>query len=297
MNKLAWLLIPLTIGWIVLGAWYMATSPCTPAAAPPPKEAKAATAAPVAPAKKAVWTVTDNKFKASSTEHFTFPTSNFGANVPAPTKTAFQSVATHLKKNSNRLLVLTGRYDATEKNTSSFGNLGIARAEDIKSRLVKMGAPAANISTNGLEENNIKFRNNLLFNGVNFAFRGKSAAALNKLATTLRAKPLNVYFATGESRILFDDDLRKYFQDLKYYIDNTPDAMIQVTGHTDNVGNPAANTRLGASRAKFMADYMARQGFKLNQINTSSEGPNQPIADNATDEGRAKNRRVEIILK
>ena len=285
MNKFHWLLIPLLLIWILYGAWYMSHSPCVAAA----KEQKTAVTASVAPtpppAKKILWSASDGPFKASSTERFTFPQSNFAATVPAPTQTAFQSIASYLKSKPNRQLVLTGRYDATENNTSSFANLGVARAEDIKKRLVNMGATADNILTNGLEETGITFDNNLLLNGVNFAFRGKSADELETLARKLKAKPLNVYFATGKSQILFDDNLRQYFQDLKYYTDNTPSAAISVTGHTDNVGNPVSNTALGRKRAIFIQEYMTRQGFKTNQIQADSKGPNAPIADNATDAG------------
>lgn len=293
MNKLAWLLLPLLIVWVLLGAWYMSTSPC----ALPSSSETTEHPLPQTPTKAAVWSIADGTFSTSSTEYFTFPLSDFTANVPDNTRASFQSVAQYLKNNPTRLLVLTGRYDATEEHTSSFANLGIARAENIKQQLLELGAPSETILTNGLEETGIQFKENLLFEGVDFAFRGKSAEELTTLAARLQAKPLNVYFGTGKSQIIFDKELRNYLRDLKYYIDNVPTAKIAVTGHTDNTGNRANNVTLGANRAKFIQDYMTRQGFKRSTITTSSKGPDQPMVENSTEEGRAKNRRVEITLE
>lgn len=70
--------------------------------------------------------------------------------------------------------------------------------------------------------------------------------------------------------------------------------VIIVVGHTDNVGSPAANQRLSLQRAEAVKKYLVGKGIEANRIYTEGKGPTQPIADNRTPEGRAKNRRVEI---
>ena len=72
--------------------------------------------------------------------------------------------------------------------------------------------------------------------------------------------------------------------------------MIEVTGHTDSVGSDAFNQKLSEQRAEAVAQYLGAQGVKSERMETSGVGKRYPIADNSTDAGRAKNRRVEIRL-
>jgi adhesin transport system outer membrane protein len=71
------------------------------------------------------------------------------------------------------------------------------------------------------------------------------------------------------------------------------DVVIAV-GHTDSVGSEAYNNRLGLARAESVKAYLVSGGVDVKRIRAEGRGESQPIADNATEEGRAKNRRVEI---
>lgn len=70
--------------------------------------------------------------------------------------------------------------------------------------------------------------------------------------------------------------------------------MIEVVGHTDSIGSDAVNNRLSKERADSVAAYLSAQGVQQARIETLGAGKRYPIADNSTDAGRAKNRRVEI---
>ena len=70
--------------------------------------------------------------------------------------------------------------------------------------------------------------------------------------------------------------------------------MIEVVGHTDSIGSDAVNNRLSKERADSVAQYLIGQGVQSVRIETLGAGKSYPIADNSTDAGRAKNRRVEI---
>lgn len=72
--------------------------------------------------------------------------------------------------------------------------------------------------------------------------------------------------------------------------------MIEVTGHTDSVGSDAFNQTLSENRANAVAQYLTAQGVQRERMETLGAGKRYPIADNGTDAGRAKNRRVEIRL-
>jgi outer membrane protein OmpA-like peptidoglycan-associated protein len=75
-----------------------------------------------------------------------------------------------------------------------------------------------------------------------------------------------------------------------------PTAKISVDGYTDNQGGAGANKRLSESRAKTVADKMAAGGVAADRIVTAGHGPEKPVADNATPEGREKNRRIEVTV-
>lgn len=73
-----------------------------------------------------------------------------------------------------------------------------------------------------------------------------------------------------------------------------PDAGIEIHGHTDSVGADAYNQKLSERRAESVKAYLVKQGMDASRITTQGFGETEPVADNKTKEGRAKNRRVEV---
>jgi len=72
---------------------------------------------------------------------------------------------------------------------------------------------------------------------------------------------------------------------------------VRVVGHTDSTGNDAINNPLSVERAQSVRDYLAGRGVASSRVQTSGLGARSPVADNATEAGRAHNRRVEIFLR
>ena len=70
--------------------------------------------------------------------------------------------------------------------------------------------------------------------------------------------------------------------------------VIIAVGHTDSVGSDAYNQKLSVRRAEAVKAYLVSKGIEKNRVYTEGKGEKQPVADNKTAEGRAKNRRVEI---
>ncbi len=73
-----------------------------------------------------------------------------------------------------------------------------------------------------------------------------------------------------------------------------PDLRVEIQGHTDSVGDRSYNQRLSERRAETVKAYLALYGIDLGRMTVRGFGPNQPVADNDTEEGRALNRRVEL---
>jgi len=71
---------------------------------------------------------------------------------------------------------------------------------------------------------------------------------------------------------------------------------VEVAGHTDSVGSDAYNQKLSEGRAKSVVDYFVSQGVSADRLKAVGYGKTKPVASNATDEGRAQNRRVELHI-
>jgi outer membrane protein OmpA-like peptidoglycan-associated protein len=76
---------------------------------------------------------------------------------------------------------------------------------------------------------------------------------------------------------------------------DNPDLKFSVEGHTDSTGNAASNQTLSDARSKAVVDKLVSLGIAADRLASAGKGQSSPIADNGTDEGRAKNRRVEFV--
>lgn len=106
---------------------------------------------------------------------------------------------------------------------------------------------------------------------------------------------LYINFDTGKSTI--KQESRPIIDQIVQMLKANPDLMISIEGHTDNVGNPQSNMTLSNDRAKSVMAAIVAQGIDASRLSTVGFGQNNPIADNSTEEGRAQNRRVELVKK
>ena len=102
----------------------------------------------------------------------------------------------------------------------------------------------------------------------------------------------NLLFETASARLKEDEipDL----DDIITYLKNRPELKAFIEGHTDNIGSENSNLTLSNNRAKSVIQYLANKGIDIIRLSAKGFGASQPIADNSTSEGRAKNRRVVI---
>ena len=86
-------------------------------------------------------------------------------------------------------------------------------------------------------------------------------------------------------------------EQLKLWLEQNPSIQILLVGHTDNVGSQAANLQLSRDRASEVRRFLSERGIDASRIDVDGKGAGDPIADNATEEGRAINRRVQVVVQ
>ena len=241
-------------------------------------------------------------FSTTAKDNLVFPMSSYEYIDPVAGEvtTSFQKTADYLKANPTRSLKITGLYTDKETNSSVLPSLGMARANKIKGMLIAMGVPSKQIEIDARMENTLAFVDEETIGGASYAFfdGAESGDRLAEVEKSLRAKPLVLYFQTGSQTLELSPAQRQQFADLIYYLDNKEGGRANAVGHTDDRGAENVNRRLSRKRAEFVRDYLGTNGgINKNLISATGQGPDQPIADNGTKGGRAKNRRVEITIK
>ncbi|MDR2914666.1 MAG: OmpA family protein [Tannerella sp.] len=103
-----------------------------------------------------------------------------------------------------------------------------------------------------------------------------------------------ILFATNSSTV--SDASKSALRNFAGNLEKNPDTDLKVIGHTDNTGNVDYNQTLSEKRAKSVYDYLIEQGVSSRRMVYEGKGIFQPVADNSSVEGRAKNRRVEIMI-
>jgi len=105
----------------------------------------------------------------------------------------------------------------------------------------------------------------------------------------------NVHFDTGKATLRSDSypELKELIELMKY----KKNLIIEIAGHTDNVGSPESNLILSQNRANNVKNYLVNNGIRSDRIDSKGYGETQPIAENITEEGKQKNRRTEVRIK
>jgi outer membrane protein OmpA-like peptidoglycan-associated protein len=122
----------------------------------------------------------------------------------------------------------------------------------------------------------------------------KRDIALNPIARGSKVVLNNVFFETGSATLSGDSrvELRKVVD----LLTTNRSVVIEVGGHTDNVGNEAANMRLSHNRAMAVREFLISAGVGGDRVQAKGYGQTNPVGTNDTPEGRQANRRTELII-
>lgn len=190
--------------------------------------------------------------------------------------------------------VTNAQGERTVSKTATYGTLGAVTcgiigaithdSKGARNSALACGAIGAGVG-GYMDYQEKKLREQLANTGVEVARDG------NQIKLTM---PENVTFATGRYDLsaTAQNSLNGAAQTLATYVDTT----LTIVGHTDSTGSDAINNPLSQNRAVAVAQYLQSKGVAASRMTTVGRGSTQPIATNATAEGRAQNRRVEILI-
>jgi outer membrane protein OmpA-like peptidoglycan-associated protein len=102
-----------------------------------------------------------------------------------------------------------------------------------------------------------------------------------------------IHFETAKATILPDSET--VLAEVTKMLQQNPDVKVSIEGHTDNVGSAAANQTLSEKRAQAVVAWLSSHGIEGSRLKAKGWGASKPVDDNATEDGRAKNRRVELV--
>jgi outer membrane protein OmpA-like peptidoglycan-associated protein len=104
----------------------------------------------------------------------------------------------------------------------------------------------------------------------------------------------NINFETNSAEL--NEQSKNIILEFSAFLKDNPSVKVSIQGHTDNVGDPASNMKLSNDRAKNVYSFLLAQGIVDSRLSSKGFGMNKPIASNANEKGKAKNRRTEFVI-
>ena len=124
---------------------------------------------------------------------------------------------------------------------------------------------------------------------------GSNVDVINTGDELIVTMPQDILFAFDSDDVR--PDLSRDLRVLATSLQDYPDTIVDVVGHTDNIGSDSYNNALSVRRARAVANVLISEGVPSSRLSVSGMGRFEPVSDNASEAGRAQNRRVEIIIR
>lgn len=267
----------LIVAWVLLG-WWMCTCYCAACCEKEPEKALSESTAPLIPA---VETPAYN----CPDRPICFPPNSCEPTYGSGFASLRDSIVGLMK--AGQKINITGLYGNSEQNSSEYDNLGTCRASAVKTEFAKV-----------IDANSIDINSQLTVG------QGSSdgASATDKIRFTIleaAAAPIEtstlIYFPFNSTNKLSDSSVEDYLDSVADRVKSSGE-RVRLTGHTDDIGSASSNQSLGQKRAEVIRDYLTTKGVSSSKIITQSRGESAPVATNATESGRAKNRRTELQI-
>lgn len=248
--------------------------------------------------------VADDSVLFSGYDQFAFQEFSVEPVLNASNEEYLTRVYAYLNGNPQSQLTILGYFKSTERDSSAgfHENLGQARADAIRSWFTEKGMDENRIGLASEEDTS-----NTLSRPLGFS----AFIPTRPDEYDIEVKPKYTFTNMTFSDITFEynsdefdpsgnNAFEMYMDSMQVYLnfDENKEKTLVIVGHTDNKGSPNYNLKLGHRRSKEAKKYIVEH-FKIpaGRIFTDSKGQTEPIADNKEDEGREKNRRVNILVQ
>jgi outer membrane protein OmpA-like peptidoglycan-associated protein len=156
------------------------------------------------------------------------------------------------------------------------------------SELEKAGVTSAKISAKGYFPTVLSL--------ADLMKKGKTVVLLTKAEAGSAVILKDVNFKVGTAE-LEGEVTQNTLKEIAEFLLNQPSLVVRINGHTDNLGDPTLSKELSIQRATAVRNYLVANGVSFEKLRISGWGGTKPIASNATEAGRAKNRRVELTVE
>lgn len=231
----------------------------------------------------------------SFSEGFLIHNKNAAITYPDSASLIHKSIFNFLNNNQEKELLITGTYLSHEVDKNSNKNWGNLRALELKNMLVNYGISTDRISINS-KLSNFKYNHSGYYAfGVALNLRDTPKENIKNVDFGVANK--TIYSKFSSKSFIPDNTFKSYVLELKNYLEKFPNKYIFIEGHTDNIGSKKTNYWFGMQRAETIRQYLIKNGISKRLIKAKSRGSRDPIGNNTTFKGRAKNRRIEITLK
>lgn len=185
-------------------------------------------------------------------------------------------------------LQLSGLFGPGETNPTAEQDLGLARAK--MARALFPGIPDSLFSFTSRPDS-------VLFANVDSKLPAVEASLIEAaLPEVVDIGNYTINFPSNSAARISEPATDIYLDKLVEVLKNS-DKVVEITGHTDNIGTNEVNLKMGLWRANSIKSLLTAKGVPASKISTTSKGEEQPLASNDSEDGRAKNRRIEIIVK
>lgn len=243
------------------------------------------------------------EFRLKSKGNFSFAKGGIIANK-ADVYPAMDSLALYLVANPDKRLTITGFYSAKENNTTTFSDLGMARASEIKNWLLGKGIADSVFFMKSQLKNDIVFNNDSLSGGIQFNVNNKIVAIekeslsetdiINNQKFKSIFKPLDLYFSIENTGYIKDEQNLKFVLEARKYLSNNSDKKLILTGYTDNKDSAEWNSSISKKRAVFIKKQFVAFGISENSI--LLEKSKSGLLDNNPGE-KCANCRITMVVK
>lgn len=195
--------------------------------------------------------------------------------------------------NQSQLQLLRNAEAALRKSGYTIVFSGKHQNSDDPAVTAQKGAQWIQVQTSNFNEFPTYEQTGVLVKAMAQEMSATAQAMSDAIAKSGKLDVYGITFATGQAAITPASD--QVLSDLLAVLTANADWKLRIEGHTDNVGDKAANLKLSNARAAAVAAWLTGKGIDAGRLSVAGLGDTQPVGPNTTEEGRARNRRVVLI--